>query len=122
MTLNGRDISHVQPLSALDPAWARSQFVRIGNPHCVTLLTDAATLPSNEQMREPALSEGLTRIAYATPTGAGQPCAAGVNLQWAMLESEGRIVARVFERGKVRPHPQVPAPVRWRARRGGWAG
>lgn len=100
MTLNGRDISHVQPLSALDPAWARSQFVRIGNPHCVTLLTDAATLPSNEQMREPALSEGLTRIAYATPTGAGQPCAAGVNLQWAMLESEGRIVARVFERGE----------------------
>ncbi|MFJ2685201.1 diaminopimelate epimerase [Pseudomonas sp. NPDC087342] len=98
--LKGRDVSHVQPLSALDPAWCRSQFVRVGNPHCVTLVSDAEALPGNEQMREPGLSEGLTRIAYAMPTGAGRPCAAGVNLQWAMLESEGRIVARVFERGE----------------------
>ncbi|MCP1444521.1 diaminopimelate epimerase [Pseudomonas sp. GGS8] len=98
--LNGREVSHVRPLSALDPAWHRSQFVRIGNPHCVTLVTGADALPSNEQMREPGLSGGLTRIAYAMPTGAGQPCAAGLNLQWAMLESEGRIVARVFERGE----------------------
>lgn len=98
--LNGRDVSHVQPLSALDPAWSRSQFVRIGNPHCVTLLESAKALPSNEQMREPGLSEGLTRIAYAMPTGVGEPCAAGVNLQWAMFESEGRVVARVFERGE----------------------
>jgi diaminopimelate epimerase len=98
--LNGHDVSHVQPLSALDPAWGRSQFVRVGNPHCVTLVTDANALPGNERMREPGLSEGLMRIAYAVPTGAGQPCAAGVNLQWAMLESEGRIMARVFERGE----------------------
>ncbi|RON47175.1 diaminopimelate epimerase [Pseudomonas frederiksbergensis] len=98
--LNGRNVSHVPPLSALNPAWARSQFVRIGNPHCVTLVAEAEALPSNAQMREPALAEGLTRIAYATPTGAGQPFAAGVNLQWARLESEGRIVARVFERGE----------------------
>jgi diaminopimelate epimerase len=98
--LNGRDVSHVQPLSALDPAWSRSQFVRIGNPHCVTLLDSADALPSNELMREPRLSEGLTRIAYAMPAGAGEPCTAGVNLQWAMLESEGRVVARVFERGE----------------------
>ncbi|WP_454866785.1 diaminopimelate epimerase [Pseudomonas lini] len=100
VTLKGREVSHVRPLSALAPAWNRSQFVRIGNPHCVTLLTDADALPSNAQMREPALADGLTRIAYAMPTGAGQPCVAGVNLQWAMLESEGRIVARVFERGE----------------------
>ena len=98
--LNGRDVSHVQPLSTLDPAWGRSQFVRIGNPHCVTLLENTAALPSNEQMRAPTLSEGLTRIAYAMPAGAGEPCPAGVNLQWAMLESEGRVVARVFERGE----------------------
>lgn len=90
----------MQPLSALDPAWNRSQFVRIGNPHCVTLLANANALPSNEQMREPPLAHGLMRIAYAAPAGAGQPCAAGVNLQWAMLESEGRVVARVFERGE----------------------
>ncbi|WP_237882715.1 diaminopimelate epimerase [Pseudomonas sp. PGPR40] len=98
--LKGREVSQVWPLSALDPAWSHSQFVRIGNPHCVTLVTDAEALPSNAQMRESTLADGLTRIAYAMPTGAGQPCVAGVNLQWAMLESEGRIVARVFERGE----------------------
>lgn len=97
---NGRELSHVQPLSALDAAWSRSQFARVGNPHCVTLVDSADALPSNQQMREPRLSEGLTRIAYAMPSGAGQPCPAGINLQWAMLESEGRIAARVFERGE----------------------
>jgi diaminopimelate epimerase len=100
VTLNEREVSQVQPLSALDPAWNRSQFVRIGNPHCVTLLANADVLPSNEQMREPPLAQGLMRIAYAAPAGEGQPCAAGVNLQWAMLESEGRVMARVFERGE----------------------
>ena len=100
VTLKGREVSHVRPLSALDPSWSHSQFVRIGNPHCVTLLANADALPSNEQMREPPLAQGLMHIAYAMPTGAGQPCVAGVNLQWAMLESEGRIVARVFERGE----------------------
>jgi len=97
---NARDVSHVQPLAQLDPLWTHSQFVRIGNPHCVTLLGDAATLPSNEQMRESPLSEGLTQIAYAMPVGAGDPCPAGVNLQWAVLESPQRILARVFERGE----------------------
>jgi len=98
--LNGRDVSHVQPLSALEPAWDRSQFVRIGNPHCVTLVASVAALPSNEQMREPPLAEGLMRIAYAMPTGAGEPCPAGVNVQWAMLESAQQVIARVFERGE----------------------
>ncbi|WP_460145255.1 diaminopimelate epimerase [Pseudomonas sp. S2_A02] len=100
VTLKGREVSHVRPLSALDPSWSHSQFVRIGNPHCVTLLANADALPSNEQMREPPLAQGLMHIAYAMPTGTGQPCVAGVNLQWAMLESERRIVARVFERGE----------------------
>lgn len=100
VAFNGHELSHVQPLALLDAGWARSQFVRVGNPHCVTLVDNSGALPSNEQMREPGLSEGLTRIAYAMPTGAGEPCAAGVNLQWAMLESEGRVVARVFERGE----------------------
>ncbi|HHS7812845.1 diaminopimelate epimerase [Pseudomonas putida] len=97
---NGHEVSHVKPLAQLDPAWQHSQFVRIGNPHCVTLLSDVADLPSNSQMRESPWSEGLTRIAYAMPTGAGQPCPAGINLQWAALESAQRIVARVFERGE----------------------
>lgn len=98
--LDGHQLSHVQPLSALNPAWSRSQFVRVGNPHCVTLVDDAEALPANQQMREARLSEGLTRIAYAMPTGAGQPCPAGINLQWAMREAQGRIAARVFERGE----------------------
>ncbi|HGM5552567.1 TPA: diaminopimelate epimerase [Pseudomonas putida] len=97
---NDHEVSHVTPLAQLDPAWQHSQFVRIGNPHCVTLLSDVAELPSNSQMRESPLAEGLTRIAYAMPTGAGLPCPAGVNLQWAALESAQRIVARVFERGE----------------------
>ena len=97
---NGRELSHVKQLSALNGAWSRSQFARVGNPHCVTLVENADDLPSNEQMREPGLAEGLTRIAYAMPTGAGRPCAAGINLQWAMRLSEGHIAARVFERGE----------------------
>lgn len=98
--LNGREVSHVQPLAQLDPAWRHSQFVRIGNPHCVTLLGDKTALPTNERMRESPLNEDLTRIAYAMPTGTGQLCPAGINLQWAARESEQRIVARVFERGE----------------------
>jgi len=98
--LNGRELSHVKQLSALNSAWSRSQFARVGNPHCVTLVESAGDLPSNEQMREPALGEELTRIAYAMPVGAGKPCPAGINLQWAMRLSEGHIAARVFERGE----------------------
>ncbi|WP_426160196.1 diaminopimelate epimerase [Pseudomonas sp. TSRC2-2] len=97
---NNRDVSHVQPLAQLNPDWAHSQFVRIGNPHCVTLLSDAAALPSNEQMRESTLNQRLTVIAYAMPTGAGNPCPAGINLQWAALASPQKILARVFERGE----------------------
>ena len=98
--LDGRELSHVKPLSALNGAWSRSQFARVGNPHCVTLVENAGDLPSNEQMREPALGDGLMRIAYAMPVGAGKPCPAGINLQWAMRLSEGHIAARVFERGE----------------------
>ncbi|QXI21081.1 diaminopimelate epimerase [Pseudomonas iranensis] len=97
---NSRNVSHVQPLAQLNPDWTHSQFVRIGNPHCVTLLSDAAALPSNEQMRESPLNQRLTAIAYAMPTGAGNPCPAGVNLQWAALASPQTILARVFERGE----------------------
>lgn len=97
---NNRDVSHVQPLAQLDPTWTHSQFVRIGNPHCVTLLSNPAMLPSNEQMLESPLNERLTAIAYAMPNGAGNPCPAGVNLQWAVLASPQQVLARVFERGE----------------------
>lgn len=97
---NGVEVSGVRPLAQLDPAWAHSQFVRIGNPHCVTLVQDEAALPSNTQMLESPLADCLTATAYAMPTGAGQPCPAGINLQWAMRAGDQRIVARVFERGE----------------------
>ena len=100
VTLNQRDISRVAGLHALNPAWGNSQFVSIGNPHCVTLVDSADALPDNSQMRATALSQSLTRIAYAAPGGDGVPCQAGVNLQWARLEAPGRIAARVFERGE----------------------
>ncbi|WP_095078865.1 diaminopimelate epimerase [Pseudomonas sp. Irchel s3h17] len=98
--LDQHAVSHVPMLSRLDPQWYHSQFVRIGNPHCVTLVARATALPGNEQMNHPPLADELTRIAYAQPVGAGAPCGAGVNLQWAMLESENRLAARVFERGE----------------------
>jgi diaminopimelate epimerase len=98
--LNGRDLSHVTQLSTLNGAWSRSQFARVGNPHCVTLVESAEELPSNEQMREPPLAQGLTRIAYAMPAGGGEPCPAGINLQWAMRLGDQQVAARVFERGE----------------------
>lgn len=98
--MNGRELSHVQPLSALNDLWSRSQFARVGNPHCVTLVDSIEALPSNEQMREPGLGEGLTRIAYAMPAGNGRPCPAGINLQWATHDTGQRVIARVFERGE----------------------
>jgi diaminopimelate epimerase len=97
---NNVEVSRVRPLAQIDPAWAYSQFVRIGNPHCVTLVQDEAALPSNAQMLESPLADSLTAIAFAMPVGAGQPCPAGVNLQWAMRTGDQRIAARVFERGE----------------------
>ncbi|WP_047305381.1 DeoR family transcriptional regulator [Pseudomonas fluorescens] len=100
VTFNGRELSRVAPLQALNPLWEQSQFVRIGNPHCVTLVEEAEALPSNPQMLQAPLAEGLTAVAFAWPQGRGEPCPAGVNLQWAMRQSAQRIVARVFERGE----------------------
>ena len=93
-------LSHVSALAAINPHWARSQFVRVGNPHCVTLVEHASALPDNLQMQAPALFGLLQAIAFAPPVGRGQPCAAGVNLQWAARESDNRVIARVFERGE----------------------
>lgn len=98
---NQRPATRVPSLAAIHPAWGRSVFVRIGNPHCVTLLTDAGQLPTFAQLHEPPLNQALTRIAFAQGgSGVGEPCQAGVNLQWACLTAPGQIEARVFERGE----------------------
>lgn len=98
--LGGIELSRVPALTALDPQWGHSQFVRVGNPHCVTLVEQLSALPDNQQMQQPSLFDALQAIAFAPPTGAGQPCVAGVNLQWVARQSANRIVARVFERGE----------------------
>lgn len=98
--LAGAELSHVTELAAINPQWATSQFVRVGNPHCVTLVEQASALPDNAQMQQPALFEPLQAIAFAPPTGGGQPCSAGVNLQWAARQPGNRVIARVFERGE----------------------
>ncbi|MCO8167249.1 diaminopimelate epimerase [Pseudomonas sp. 21LCFQ02] len=98
---NDRPVNRVPPLATVNPAWAHSVFVRVGNPHCVTLLADAAQLPTFAALHEPALNQPLTRIAFAAgELGAGEPCPAGVNLQWACLSEPGQLEARVFERGE----------------------
>ena len=91
---------HVSELAAINPQWAHSQFVRVGNPHCVTLVEQVSALPDNLHMQQPALFERLKAIAFAPPAGAGRPCVAGVNLQWAARQPGNRVIARVFERGE----------------------
>ncbi len=99
--LNGRPLHQVPVLATLDRAWTHSVFVRIGNPHCVTLVSDEAQLPSFAQLHTPELNAGLTRIAFAEgELGSGKPCPTGINLQWAWVMSADRIMARVFERGE----------------------
>lgn len=99
--INGRALNRVKPLAKLDRHWDHSVFVRIGNPHCVTLVNDQTNLPSFEALHEEPLNAALTRIAFAKgDLGEGDPCPAGVNLQWAWVQSANHVVARVFERGE----------------------
>lgn len=98
----------VARLVELDATWNRSVFVRVGNPHCVTFPSKPAKLPGIESLREPELHTALARIAFASAdhdgnaggSGNGDPCPAGVNLQWATVLGNGRLAARVFERGE----------------------
>lgn len=100
IAMGPREFSHIAELAAINPQWAHSQFVRVGNPHCVTLLEHAWALPDNQSMHQSALFASLQAIAFAPPAGRGHPCSAGVNLQWAVQSSGNRVVARVFERGE----------------------
>ena len=88
----------VPRLNDIDGAWASSVFVNIGNPHCVTLLPDAVALPSLVQLQTAPLQQALMSIAFAQ--GGGDPCPAGINLQWTWLAAPATLQARVFERGE----------------------
>lgn len=99
--LNGRAVNQVKPLAQIEPQWEHSVFVRVGNPHCVTLVSDQTLLPSFEALHEAPLNAALTGIAFAKGAlGAGEPCPAGVNLQWAWVQPGNQVLARVFERGE----------------------
>lgn len=97
----GAPVNRVDRLSDIDEAWSQSVFVRIGNPHCVTLVCAPEHLPSFARLQTPDLHQALARIAFSDgDVGLGDPCAAGVNLQWASVTGPDRIEARVFERGE----------------------
>ncbi len=101
VAFNSKQIHRIGRLAELRPDWNHSVFVRVGNPHCVTLVPSIDALPRLEQLHESPLNEALTAIAFAAgELGSGDPCPPGVNLQWAARISSNRIMARVFERGE----------------------
>ncbi len=101
---NGRAVARVFELEKIEASWTCSQFVNVGNPHCVTFLESPELLPSMEQLGSEQWLPGLSAIANSTGSdgvrGAGRPCRNGINLQWAAVAGADRIDARVFERGE----------------------
>lgn len=96
------DINHVPALEAVNPAWSKSIFVRLGNPHCVSLIQRPAALPDMAWLGSAGLP-ALTAIAFSSAgdsLGHGDPCPNGINLQWAAAVNNRHIQARVFERGE----------------------
>jgi diaminopimelate epimerase len=100
----GRHTSRVFALEEIQKSWTSSQFVNVGNPHCVTFLKDSSQLPSMEQLGAQSWMPRLTAIANSTESdgvrGEGRPCKNGINLQWASLLDPNTVAARVFERGE----------------------
>ena len=101
---NGRSVARVFDLEKIEASWACSQFVNVGNPHCVTFLKSPDLLPSMEQLGSEKWLPGLSAIANSTGSdgirGAGRPCKNGIILQWASVIGPDSVEARVFERGE----------------------
>ena len=99
-----RVVARVYDLEKIDPSWTCSQFVNVGNPHCVTFLKSPDLLPTMEQLGSAKWLPRLSAIANSTASdgmrGAGRPCRNGINLQWACVIGPDSIEARVFERGE----------------------
>lgn len=103
----GRTVSRVFELEKIEASWACSQFVNVGNPHCVTFLKSPDLLPSMEQLDSEKWRFRLSAIANSIESGgirgAGRPCRNGINLQWACAVGAAlpdTLEARVFERGE----------------------
>lgn len=99
-------LSQVPVLQSINSDWSRSVFVRLGNPHCVSLVGSPAELPEMEWLGATGYTR-LAAIAFAASEtigsvseGAGNPCPNGINLQWAATTRERGVMARVFERGE----------------------
>jgi len=101
----GRSVSRVFELEKIEALWTCSQFVNVGNPHCVTFLHSPDLLPSMEQLGSEQWLPRLSAVANSPESdgirGAGRPCKNGINLQWAAVgDRPDSIEARVFERGE----------------------
>ena len=101
---DGRIVARVFELEKIEAAWVCSQFVNVGNPHCVTFLKSPDLLPTMEQLGSGKWLPRLAAIANSTGSdgrrGAGRPCRNGINLQWACVTGPDSVEARVFERGE----------------------
>src|SRR6185503_11687965 len=100
---NGQGVSRVYALANVDSTWTRSVLVSVDNPHCVTFLeTEESLLSLDDRQLEladklPAIAD---RIAPRPMTSHERPFADGINLQWAFVGPDRRVMARVFERGE----------------------
>ncbi len=101
---DGRVVARVFDLEKIEASWSCSQFVNVGNPHCVTFLKSPDLLPSMEHLGSGEWMSRLCAIANSTASdgmrGSGRPCKNGINLQWASVTGPDSIDARVFERGE----------------------
>lgn len=99
-----RVVARVYALEEIEASWSCSQFVNVGNPHCVTFLQRPDLLPSMERLGSAPWMSALSAVANSTESdgvrGAGRPCKNGINLQWACVLGPDSIEARVFERGE----------------------
>ena len=100
----GRIVARVFDLEKIEASWACSEFVNVGNPHCVTFLKSPDQLPSMQQLGSEKWLSRLSAIANSSGSegmrGAGYPCKNGINLQWACVTGPDSVEARVFERGE----------------------
>jgi hypothetical protein len=61
-----RILARVFDLEKIEASWACSQFVNVGNPHCVTFLKSPDLLPSMEQLGSEQWLPALSAIANST--------------------------------------------------------
>jgi diaminopimelate epimerase len=87
-------------LTGDNAAWNSSTFVELGNPHCVTFLSDTFELPSLDDFS--SQYSQLRTIAFQCSSKANDvpTFATGVNLQWAKIINRFEIEMVVFERGE----------------------